>query len=539
MPPKPPSIRVLLAASGWPSGLLDVGSWAVRQPCVEAAILQIDADDHGRFTEKLRDWRPHVVGFRVEGEPFEPILAAIQTVRDCSDAEVVLGGPTATSHPIDLLQWSGADYVFAGEADETFVQFLELARRPNSRDLLPRISGVAYRYGNCVLHNTLPVDGYGQSILDADPTACPASLACLRNAARPRASKEVLAANRLNWSILEGFERPFDSLYFTGGRGCPGTCSFCARLHGSQVRSKSARQLLEEIEQADACVAEGRLQVTRWPLLAHVDDETLRTRQVSWAAVYDEDFFLHIPRALDFFELWSRSPLSERYRISLQTNPCSMLTRNGTGGHLAHPELLDWIDRVKPMVQLGAESFNPVLLNRWHKRHDLAQLNCVLDALDFTRQDYTVFQLLTDFDTTPAELIETLRLLILAAFAHPRMRIASSPCTIPLYDSDTRKCLEFAGRLPQDRVRDFRDYERPHPEWMDPLVAGLADLADERLHWALNLETRDGALSEVMPAVIEHLRRLSRSDCVQCGELLAQAQAAGDEIAEARFQLRG
>lgn len=119
------------------------------------------------------------------------------------------------------------------------------------------------------------------------------------------------------------------------------------------------------------------------------------------------------------------------------------------------------------------------------------------------------------------------------------MRIASSPCTIPLYDSDTRKCLEFAGRLPQDRVRDFRDYERPHPEWMDPLVAGLADLADERLHWALNLETRDGALSEVMPAVIEHLRRLSRSDCVQCGELLAQAQAAGDEIAEARFQRRG
>jgi hypothetical protein len=238
-----------------------------------------------------------------------------------------------------------------------------------------------------------------------------------------------------------------------------------------------------------------------------------------------------------------------------------MLTRNGTGDHLAHPELLDWIDWVKPMVQLGAESFNPVLLNRWHKRHDLAQLNCVLDALDSTHQDYTVFQLLTDFETTPAELIETLRLLIQAAFAHPRMRIASSPLTIPLYDSDTRKCLEFSGRLPppkkgsglfvsggstglsqEQRVLtpcSFRDYERPHPEWMDPLVADLADLADERLHWALNLETRDGALSEVMPAVIEHLRRLSRGDCVQCSELLAQAQAAGDEIAEARFQLRG
>ncbi|NLS98124.1 MAG: hypothetical protein GXX96_38835 [Planctomycetaceae bacterium] len=561
MPPEPRAIRVLLATSGWPSGLLDVGSWAARQPCVEVVILQIDGEEHGDFVEKLCRWRPHVVGFRVEGEPFEPILAWIQIVREVSDAEVVLGGPTATSHPSDLLVWSGADYVFAGEAEETFVQFLELAWRPNSRDLLPLIPGVAYRYGDFAFHNTLPSDGYGQSILDAGPTDCATSHSCLRNVVRPLASKEVLAANRLNWSMLEGFERPFDSLYFTGGRGCPGTCSFCARLHGAQVRIKSARQLLEEIEQADACVADGRLMVTRWPLLAHVDDNSLRSRQVSWAAVYDEDFFLNIPRALEFFELWSRSPLNERYRISLQTNPCSMLTRNGTGDHLAHPELLDWIDWVKPMVQLGAESFNPVLLNRWHKRHDLAQLNCVLDALDSTHQDYTVFQLLTDFETTPAELIETLRLLIQAAFAHPRMRIASSPLTIPLYDSDTRKCLEFSGRLPppkkgsglfvsggstglsqEQRVLtpcSFRDYERPHPEWMDPLVADLADLADERLHWALNLETRDGALSEVMPAVIEHLRRLSRGDCVQCSELLAQAQAAGDEIAEARFQLRG
>ena len=523
-------IRVLLATAGWPSGILEVGSWAVRRPGVEVAILRIDGDDDGRLMEKLQGWRPHVVGFRVEGEPFAPIRQWTQTVREFSDAEVVLGGPTATSHPIDLLEWSGADYVFAGEAEETFSQFLELARRPNSRDLLPLVPGMAYRFGGGVYHNTLPADGFGLSLLDVG-TGCGTPLSNLRSGIRPIASKEVLSCCRLDWSLLAGFDQPFDSLYFTGGRGCPGACSFCANLHGTQVRIKSAGQLLEEIERADVCVAEGRLQVTRWPLFAHVDDGDFRMREVGWAAIYDEDFFLNVPRAIEFFGLWSRSTLSERYRISLQTNPCSLLSKRG----VVHSELLRWIDRVKPMVQLGAESFNPVLLTRWHKRHDLAQLNLVLDALDSTGQDYTVFQLLTDFDTTAEELIETLRLLILAAFAHPRMRIASSPYTIPLYDSDTRRSLEFSGRLPRERIQDFRDYERPHPEWMDGLVAELADLADERLHWTVNPETRNGALLETMPVVVQHLEELAPGKHLNRDELVAQAQAAAEEIRDAVY----
>jgi hypothetical protein len=548
--PRRRPIRALLATAGWPSGILDIGSWAARQPNVEVAIVQISSDENRSLIGRLQSWQPHVVGFRVEGEPFEPIRHWIRTVREFSNAEVVLGGPTATSHPIDLLEWSGADYVFAGEAEETFARFLQLARRPNSRDLLPEIPGATYRYGGCTFHNTLPTDGYGQSLREVGAFDCTTSVSCLRNAIRPTASQQLLAANRLDWSLLDGFRQPFDSLYFTGGRGCPGACTFCAKLHGTQVRIKSAEQLLEEIEQADACVAEGRLHLTGWPLFAHVEDDRLRSRQASWAAVYDEDFFLHIPRAIEFFDLWSRSPLSERYRLSLQTNPCSLLTKTGKSRESGtdpisrpksamspfpvHLELLHWIDRVKPMVQLGAESFNPILLARWQKRHNLAQLNCVLDALDTTRQDYTVFQLLTDFDTTAEELIETLRLLILAAFAHPRMRIASSPYTIPLYDSDTRKYLEFAGPA---RIRDFRDYERPHPEWMDPLVAGLADLADEQLHWTLNPQTRDGALSETLPAVVERIQQLSPAEHPNRDELLAQARAAAEQVAGARFQL--
>jgi len=300
--------------------------------------------------------------------------------------------------------------------------------------------------------------------------------------------------------------------------------------------------LLDEIEAADAMVAAGKIRVTRWKLFAHVDDPRLKPREVVWAAVYDEDFFLHRKRAIEFFRLWQQCPLSERYRLSLQTNPCSMLASGGR----VHAELLEWIDRVKPMVQLGAESFNPELLARWHKRHNVEQLNTVLTALDGTRQDYTVFQLLTDFDTTPEELVETLRLLITNAYKHRRMRIAASPFTIPLYDCDTRRGLEFRGLLTADRVRRFTDYERPQPGWMDPLAAELADLADAELQWTLHPEKRDAALFSAMEVVLERIReekeRLKRTPAsanrqrLQLRHLHDQARRAMDQIKDARFQ---
>ena len=94
---------------------------------------------------------------------------------------------------------------------------------------------------------------------------------CLRHAARPVASADVIAANRLDWHLLKNFPREFDGLYFTGGRGCPGCCTFCAELHGQEVRVKTALQLIQEIEGADSKVTDGTLRVTRWDLFKHAD----------------------------------------------------------------------------------------------------------------------------------------------------------------------------------------------------------------------------------------------------------------------------
>ena len=187
------------------------------------------------------------------------------------------------------------------------------------------------------------------------------------------------------------------------------------------------------------------------------------------------------------------------------------------------------------MIQLGAESFHDVLLQRWRKRHNRVQLETVLAGLDQTRQDYTVFQILMDFESTPAELLETLRRLALAAFAHPRMRIASSPYTIPLFDSDIRRGLEHSGRIAAADVRHFTDYERPQPGWMDPLAAELAERADAELHFALELEHRNAALVQALEAVRERVGKIPPSGCR--GEALwRQACDALDDVRQALFR---
>lgn len=468
----------------------------------------------------LRHFRPHVVGFRVEAGDFERIRLWTAIVHRHCEAAVILGGPTATSHPRELLEDSGADFVFTGDAEQPLVELLRAALMPRGRDMLPTIDGLAYRFGGNVYVNSLPADGYERTAIDLDDDRgspsnagfrlcgslpgqpwpqpdCGRSLG--RRANRPEVSEEIIRANILDWNLLEHFRSPFDSLYFTGGRGCPGRCAFCARLHGTLVRTKTAEQLLEEIASADRLVAEGRLRVSQWDLFAHTQNPPTASRDLRWAALYDEDFFLDRNRSLEFFDLWERSPLKNRYRLSLQTNPCSLL-RCGR----PDTELFAWIDRLKPMIQLGAESFHDEVLQRWRKRHSAKQCEQVLDALDATETDYTCFVLLTDFDSTPAEVIESLRRLALSALRHPRMRVASNPFTIPLFDSEIRRRLEYAGRL-TGRVRHFTDYEQVQPGWMDPLTARLADVADAELQWCLELEHRNEGLRAALVAVTELL----------------------------------
>ena len=277
------------------------------------------------FVRKLQSFQPHVVGFRVEGADIEVIRRRVEAVRRVVDTEIVLGGPTATSHPRHTLEATGADYVFAHETEESFALFLDWARRDNAFRHAVSVPGLTYAYAGTVYVNEPPRDGYG------------VPLRASNSLPRPAPSVQILRENRLNWGLLENFNTESDGLYFTGGRGCPGECTFCAQMHGRRVRSKTADQLLEEITGADRLVRRGTLQVSRWPLFEHTNRPDLQPLEVAWASIYDEDFFLDRRRAVEFFRLWDATDLKTRYRLGFQTNPRSLLNfrrpvRSGASG---------------------------------------------------------------------------------------------------------------------------------------------------------------------------------------------------------------
>lgn len=464
--------RLLFGAEGWPCGIHEIASQVVRLGLADALIRPLgDEKSDEDFLQRLDGYRPHVVGLRIESGRSDAVRRRIESIRRRRETTIILGGPTATSHPGEVLEATGADYVFAGDAEESVALFLRLARKPRSIDYVAEIPGLAYSWAGRTMVN-LP---------EEDP---------IRGRAAPHVSEKTLRENRLDWSLLEDYALPLDSLYLTGGRGCPGNCTFCCRLHGRAVRTKTERQIVEELRGADALVRAGKLRLSVWPLYEAVDDPAFAPLSVSWCSVFDEDFFLDRNRAVRFLQLFEFYGYGKRYRLSFQTNPVSLLDAEGRPDR----ELFYWIGRVKAMIQLGAESFHPELLRRWRKRHTPRQLETVLSALDRTGQDYNVFQILTDYDSTLPELRETVRLLLDAAYRHPRMRIASSPFMIPLYDTDVRRELAWRGRL---RVRGYTDYETPHPEWMDPAVVALADRLDEALQDALYPARREDALLRV------------------------------------------
>jgi len=295
---------------------MELAAWTARQGLAEPLVVQLRPGEQSRpgcnpammphdiaqkaiaaagatFVEYLINFRPHVVGFRFEGWDIEALRRLVELVRHVSSAEVIVGGPTASGHPLDVLRESGADYVFTGEAEETLCQFLELARRPNSKDHAAEIPGLVYRYGGRIFQNAMPVDGYGLAAVPFN---------------RPVVAGDIIRANRPDWSLLRGFADNFQGLYLTGGRGCPGECTFCDRLHGQQLRTKTAGQLLAEIEDVDRIIGEWDIDVQRQPLFAHVDNPALRERLVTWASIYDEDFFLDKAAASSFCGFGAKTP---------------------------------------------------------------------------------------------------------------------------------------------------------------------------------------------------------------------------------------
>jgi radical SAM superfamily enzyme YgiQ (UPF0313 family) len=126
---------------------------------------------------------------------------------------ILFGGVHPSFAPEEALEY--ADYVFRGEADTTFVPFLEALQRGERVEETPGLSWKD-RQG-AFRHNDLAE----RSDMDALPVP--------------------------NWSLFEGFTPGISGVM--GSRGCPHDCSFCSvtAMLGRKYRMRSVERVMEDL----------------------------------------------------------------------------------------------------------------------------------------------------------------------------------------------------------------------------------------------------------------------------------------------------
>jgi radical SAM superfamily enzyme YgiQ (UPF0313 family) len=161
-----------------------------------------------------------LVGFSIttstapEGYRLARMVRALDAWKD-RPTIIVFGGVHATFEPEEAL--GEGDYVFRGEADPTFVEFLEALKRGERR---PRLAGLSWKTEGGAHHEPLsgrPVD------MDSLPSP--------------------------DWSLFEGY-RPRVGAVMTS-RGCPHDCSFCSvtAMLGRGYRMRSLDLVMQDLGQ--------------------------------------------------------------------------------------------------------------------------------------------------------------------------------------------------------------------------------------------------------------------------------------------------
>ncbi|MFH1836309.1 MAG: radical SAM protein [Methanobacteriota archaeon] len=436
---------------------------ALKKNAEEAVVLL-----GGDFIMKMLEEEPDVIGFRAEDMNRVGNLGRrIKAVKLFSDAWVVIGGPAVTQEGPGLLEASGADFAFAGEAEEgldAFIRNMRFRKRDEGlkhADLawMVQVPGFVYRFGGNVYHNTLPEDGYGRNVLDGDLTHFGLDREKLLQLKRPYLPEDKMNENPLQWKLLTDYDSDkyptVFGLFYHGARGCRGICYFCERLHGREYRAKSPELMMDELTRLDEAVEEGRI-TTIPPLEGEERSIPLN--------ICEDDFFQDRERALAFLNLWEKSHLSSKYRLSVDTNPHSLMKSKGE----VDERPFKFFERLGMRVQLGVETFHPDVLKRFRKPHSTDDAQKVLDRLEAGKIGYATFQIIADDNSNPSEIVDSIRLLALQHIPRKHMIVTWNPMVIPGYETEARRSFD-AIKLEPGEKPDFRFYRASHPERLDPL----------------------------------------------------------------------
>jgi len=162
--------------------------------------------------DKIRDYKPDVLGITMMDVDFEYALETARIAKSCDrNMKIVAGGPYATILPEEVAANPHIDYVVTGEGETSFIKLLD-----NIKDGRPAEKIITGEHPN----------------LDSMPFADRDLFTC----------KEE--------PVDKFLEPPFITLI--AGRGCGYDCSYCQpaerKIFGNRVRRRSVKSVIEELK---------------------------------------------------------------------------------------------------------------------------------------------------------------------------------------------------------------------------------------------------------------------------------------------------
>lgn len=210
---KPPLAILILATYLRDMGLANV-------TCLDAQLEGLSPE---QTVERLAGLRPDLVGITTWTDFWYPTWKTVSLLkRRLPGCQVVLGGPHCTIYPRETLEASQADYVVAGDGEESLYK---LAQDLQSEALVGDHPGLWRKHFQEIIAPSQPM----ATLTDINSFPAP--------------DRELLPYRRYN-NVLHPSQ--FETTMITS-RGCPHKCVFC-KMHVQQVHARSAEKVVEEFK---------------------------------------------------------------------------------------------------------------------------------------------------------------------------------------------------------------------------------------------------------------------------------------------------
>lgn len=180
------------------------------------------------FQRELTDWKPDIVGFSALSMESERTAEWARLVKQTlPQATVLIGGPYASSTPLECLEDTGADVAFRGESESSLCEWLRCHMSGESAD---DVAGLALRDEN------------------GAPFLTPARTDFEEVNSLPMPDWEAIRIEDYfsGYSMNVFNAHPRYATIITS-RGCPYQCVYCHHFFGRKVRFRDLSLVMEEI----------------------------------------------------------------------------------------------------------------------------------------------------------------------------------------------------------------------------------------------------------------------------------------------------